>query len=200
MIRNVVFDLGGVLITWRPQEIIDAFYTNAALRAALREHVFDHADWFEMDRGTLDELALVPRFAGRMGRSESEMAALLDRVRDSLLPMPASIELATRLRARGLKLYALSNISPRMFGHLESRYDFFELFEGIVTSGAINLMKPDPQIYQHLVQRFAIAAAETVFIDDMPRNVESARRLGIAAIQFENVEQCSRELEALLSA
>ena len=198
MIRNVILDLGGVLVTWRPQEIIDAFYTEPALRTALREHVFDHADWVEMDLGTLDELALVPRFAGRMARSESEMAALLDRVRDSLLPMPATIELATSLRERGLKLYALSNMSQRMFGHLESRYEFFELFEGIVISGSINLMKPDPQIYRHLVERFAIRADETVFIDDMPRNVESARRLGIAAIRFENVEQCARELDAML--
>jgi putative hydrolase of the HAD superfamily len=198
MIRNVIFDLGGVLITWRPQEIIDAFYTEPALRAALREHVFDHADWVEMDRGTLDELALVPRFAGRMARSESEMAALLDRVRDSLLPMPASIELVTRLRQRGLKLYALSNISNAMFRHIESRYEFFALFEGIVISGAVNLMKPEPEIYEHIVRRFSIRADETVFIDDLPRNVEGARRLGMNAIRFENVEQCSRELEALL--
>lgn len=198
MIRNVVFDLGGVLLTWRPQEIIDAFYTEPALRTALREHVFDHADWVEMDRGTLDELALVPRFAGRMARSQSEMAALLDRVRDSLLPMPATIELATSLRDRGLKLYALSNMSQRMFGYLESRYEFFELFEGIVISGAINLMKPDPKIYRHLVERFAIRTDETVFIDDMPRNVESAQRLGIASIRFENAEQCAHELDAML--
>jgi putative hydrolase of the HAD superfamily len=198
MIRNVIFDLGGVLITWRPQEIIDAFYTEPALRAALREHVFEHADWVEMDRGTLDELALVPRFAGRMARSESEMAALFDRVRDSLLPMPATVELANRLRERGLKLYALSNMSKAMFRHLESRYEFFSLFDGIVISAAVNLMKPEPQIYEHLVRRFSLSAAETVFIDDLPRNVEAARRLGMSAIRFENVEQCSRELEALL--
>ena len=112
--------------------------------------------------------------------------------------MPESIELATRLRRRGLKLYALSNISKAMFRHLELRYEFFGLFDGIVISAAINLMKPDPKIYEHLVERFSIRPDETVFIDDMPRNVESARRLGIAAIQFESVEQCSRELEALL--
>jgi putative hydrolase of the HAD superfamily len=198
VIRNVIFDLGGVLITWRPQEIIDAFYTEPALRAALREHVFEHADWIEMDRGALEELALVPRFAERMGRSESEMAALLDRVRDSLVPMPASIGLATRLRQRGLNLYALSNISKAMFRHVQSRYDFFGLFDGIVISGAVNLMKPEPAIYEHLVTRFSIRPHETVFIDDLARNVEAARRIGMQAIRFESVEQCARELEALL--
>jgi putative hydrolase of the HAD superfamily len=198
MIRNAIFDLGGVLITWRPQEIIEAFYPEPTLRAALREHVFDHADWVEMDRGVLEESALVSRFAERMARPETEMAALLDHVRESLRPIPESIELLASLRQRGLKLYALSNISTRMFGHLESRYDFLDLFDGIVISAAIKLMKPDPGIYSHLVERFEIRADETVFIDDLPRNVESARRLGLAAIRFENVEQCKRELDALL--
>jgi len=199
LIRNVIFDLGGVLVTWRPQEIIDAFYADDALRAAVRERVFQHPDWVEMDRGMLDEPALVARFAERMDRPISEMAALLDHVRDSLRPLPASVALASSLRDRGLTLYALSNMSMPMFRHLESRYGFFGLFDGIVISGDVKLLKPEREIYEHLVSRFGVRAEETVFIDDLPRNVEAARDVGLEAIRFESLEQCARELEALLA-
>ena len=198
MIRNVIFDLGGVLITWRPQEIIDAFFSEPEVRAQMRDDVFRHADWVEMDRGTLDELAVAQRSASRVGREPAEMTALLEFVKSSLLPIAETVELLGSLRARGLKLYALSNISEPMFRHIEARYDFFRLFHGIVISGAIRLVKPEPAIYEHLRDRFALDFAESVFIDDLPQNVEAARGLGLAAIRFESPAQCVRELEALL--
>jgi HAD superfamily hydrolase (TIGR01509 family) len=91
----------------------------------------------------------------------------------------------------------LSNIAVPMFRHIE-RYDFFRSFDGIVVSGEVKLVKPDPAIFAHLAERFGIDLAESVFIDDLPANVESARRVGLAAIRFENAAQCARELERLL--
>jgi len=69
-VRNVVFDFGGVLVSWRPQEIIDTFYAEPHLREALRLHAFQHDDWFDMDRGTLDEASVVRRCAARMARPD----------------------------------------------------------------------------------------------------------------------------------
>jgi putative hydrolase of the HAD superfamily len=199
VIRNVIFDLGGVMITWRPQEIIDRFYLEPALRDAVRTHVFQHPDWVEMDRGTLDEPAAARAFARRMGRPISEMSALFEHVRASLKPIPASVELAQNLRARGLSLFALSNISEPMFRYLQTQNSFFDLFTGIVISGAIKMVKPEPEIFAHLAQRFSVGYSEAVFIDDHPANVEAARRLGLAAVLFENSEQCAAELEPLLN-
>jgi putative hydrolase of the HAD superfamily len=120
-------------------------------------------------------------------------------VRASLKPIEPTVELLNELRGRGYTLYGLSNMSEPIFAHLEESHDFFKLFEGIVVSAAVKLVKPEPGIYEHLRDRFAIDFAESVFIDDLPRNVESARRLGLAAIQFEDTEQCRRELARLLS-
>ncbi len=199
MIRNVIFDLGGVLVTWRPHEIAERFYSAPPLRAGLHEHVFTHPDWVELDRGTLDEAAAAERFAARTGRPVEEMAALLELVRESLQPIPESVALLERLRERGVSLFALSNISPAMFEHIRARHEFFELFDGIVISGAINKVKPEPGIYEHLAERYSLAFGESVFVDDLPSNVEAARRLGLAAILFEDAEQCARELELLLA-
>lgn len=197
-IRNVIFDFGGVLVSWRPQEIIDAFYEEPQLREAVRTHVFQHDDWLEMDRGTLDERTVIERFAARMGRPRREMEALFDHVRAALTPIEPTVVLLNELRERGYTLYGLSNMSEPIFAHLQSSYDFFKLFDGIVVSATVKLVKPEPAIYEHLRDRFALDFAESVFIDDLPRNVESARRLGLAAIQFESTAQARRELEALL--
>lgn len=198
-VRNVIFDFGGVLVTWRPQEIIDSFYSEPNLRDALRAHAFQHDDWLDMDRGTLDEASVVRRCAARMARPESELTALFDHVRAALEPIEPTVALLRELREReGLKLYGLSNMSTAIFAYLDGRHDFFKLFDGIVVSAAVKLLKPEAAIYEHLRDRFELDFAESVFIDDLERNVESARRLGLPAIRFETTEQVRRELEPLL--
>jgi putative hydrolase of the HAD superfamily len=197
-LRNVVFDFGGVLVTWRPQEIIDTFYSEPALREALRTHAFQHDDWLDMDRGTLDEATVAVRCAARMARPESELRALFDHVRSALKPIEPTVALLRELRERGFNLYGLSNMSATIFAYLAERHDFFKLFDGIVVSADVKLLKPEPQIYEHLRERFALDFAESVFIDDLPRNVESARATGLPAIQFTSTDQVRRDLAALL--
>jgi putative hydrolase of the HAD superfamily len=198
-VRNVVFDFGGVLVNWRPQEIIESFYAEPHLREALRTHAFQHADWLDMDRGTLDEASVVRRCAARMARPESELRALFEHVRAALTPIEPTVALLRELRQRsGLKLYGLSNMSEAIFAHLDGQHDFFKLFDGIVVSAAVKLLKPEPAIYEHLRERFALEFAESVFIDDLARNVESARQAGLPAIQFVTADQVRRELAPLL--
>ena len=197
-VRNVIFDFGGVLVTWRPQEIIDSFYADPALRESVRAHAFQHEDWLEMDRGTLDEATVVERFAARMRRPEAELRALFDHLRASLVPIAPTVALLQELRGRGYKLYGLSNMSESIFAYLRSRYSLFELFDGIVVSAAVKLLKPEPKIYEHLRERYALDFAQSVYLDDMPANVEAARRLGLPAIRFETTEQARRELSAYL--
>ncbi len=198
-VRNVIFDFGGVLVSWRPQEIIDSFYAEPHLREALRTHAFQHDDWLHMDRGTLDEASVVRRCAERMARPESELRAMFDHLRAALTPIEPTVALLRELRERaGLKLYGLSNMSASIFAYLDGRHDFFKLFDGIVVSATVKLLKPEPAIYEHLRDRFALDFAESVFIDDMPRNVESARLAGLPAIQFETTDQVRRELAPLL--
>jgi putative hydrolase of the HAD superfamily len=198
-IRNVIFDFGGVLVSWRPQEIIDSFYAEQELREALRLHAFQHDDWLDMDRGTLDEASVVRRCAARMARPESELRALFDHVRAALTPIEPTVALLRELRERSdLRLYGLSNMSETIFAYLDGRHDFFKLFDGIVVSAAVKLLKPEPEIYEHLRERFELDFAESVFIDDLARNVESARGVGLPAIQFTSTDQVRRELATLL--
>ena len=197
--QNVIFDFGGVLVRWKPQEIIDNFYEHEDLRTRLREEVFQHTDWLEMDRGTLEEADAVERFAVRMKRPAAEMRELLQRVKDSLVPMEASLAIVNDLVQRGIPVYGLSNMSSSTFAHLEDRHAIWDVFRGIVISGHIKLVKPDPRIFEHISQTYGLVPEETAFIDDLKPNVEAASRCGFRGIQFESAAQCRGELGAWLA-
>jgi len=196
--RNVVFDFGGVLVRWQPEAIIAGFYADEPLRARVRDAVFRHPDWIDLDRGTLSDSVAIERFAARMGRPAAEMHALMQYVKDSLTPLPDSIALLDELAERGVPLYGLSNMSAPMFALLKSRHGHWDRFRGIVVSGEIGMVKPDPEIFHHLAQRYDLIPAETVFIDDHLPNIESARRLGFRTIHFADADQCRVELETHL--
>lgn len=194
-IRNVIFDFGGVLIRWKPQEIIDGFYSDPLLRTQLRQAVFQHPDWIEVDRGSLDEEEAVQRFAARMQRPPEEMRALMLAVRHSLTPMEQSIALTRQLTQRNIPLYGLSNMPAQVFTYLRERYEHWQVFQGIVISGEVKLIKPDAAIFEHILQQYQLDPIETAFIDDHAPNVEAARQLGLHAIQFRDAQQCEHELK-----
>ena len=123
---------------------------------------------------------------------------LLRATAESLRPIEGTIRLLEELDAAGVHLYLLSNMPVSTYEILLPRYRFFELFRHHVISGALLLLKPEPAIYRHLVEATGIVPAESVFIDDLPRNVTAARESGLHAIQFTSPEACRSELRAYL--
>jgi FMN phosphatase YigB (HAD superfamily) len=199
-VKNVIFDFGGVLVEWQPQRLIERFYADAILRERVRDAVFQHPDWNEMDRGTLEEGDAVVRFADRTGRPVSEMSALLQHVKESLLPIADTIAILRDLERRGIPLYGLSNMASPTFEYLRGRHDHWSLFKGIVISAEIKMIKPDARIFEHICGTYGLDPRETVFIDDSLPNIESARRLGFSTILFSSPAQCAAELESRLAA
>jgi HAD superfamily hydrolase (TIGR01509 family) len=119
-------------------------------------------------------------------------------VRESLSPFPDSIALLKDLAARRVRLFGLSNMHGDTFRYLQERFDFWRLFEGIVISGDIGLLKPDRAIFDHLTSRYGLAHADTVFIDDTLPNVLSARAIGLRSIHFSGAAACAAELYPML--
>ncbi len=196
--RNVIFDFGGVLVRWQPEAVIASFYADDALRERVREAVIRHPDWVDIDRGTLSEDTAIERFAARMHRPAAEMRELMRQIKDSLTALPDSIALLEELVQRGVPVYGLSNMSAPIFALLRSRYDHWDRFRGIVISGEVGLVKPEPEIFHHIAERYGLLPAETVFIDDHLPNIESAGRLGFRTIHFADAAQCRRELASHL--
>ena len=197
-IRNVVFDVGGVLLEWNPPRVIAGLFPDPATQAVIRKQMFEHADWHEFDRGSLSYAAAIDHFAKTTGRSTDETRALIHATRESLLPIAGTIKLVEELAAAGVHLYLLSNMPVSTFEYLVQHHKFFGHFKHLVISGAILLVKPEPAIYKHLVEQTGIVPAESVFIDDLLKNVIAARECGFQAIHFHDPESCRAELLAYL--
>jgi putative hydrolase of the HAD superfamily len=194
---NLIFDLGGVVVRWDPEAIIAGVFTDEKTKARVREGVFAHPDWLELDRGTLGRDDAIRRAAQRSGLAEAEIRRLLLAVPPSLVPLPETIDLLYRLKAKGHPLYCLSNMHFASIEHLEREQRFFEVFSGAVISCRLNLCKPEAAIYEHALKTYKLKAAETIFIDDVEKNVAAAGKLGIRTILFKSAAQCERELRAL---
>ena len=194
---NLVFDLGGVVVRWDPDAIIAGVFKDEETKARVRQGVFGHADWLELDRGTLPREDAIRRAARRTGIAESEITRLLHSVPPSLVVFPETVELLYRLKRKGYPLYCLSNMHFASIEYLEKTQTFWDVFDGAVISCRLQLCKPEAGIYEHLLRAHRLKAEETLFMDDVQKNLDAAAQLGIRTLRFENAAQCERELRAL---
>ena len=181
----VVFDLGGVLVDWNPRYLYRTLFDgdDAAMERFLAE-VCTPAWNDEQDRGRpfAEACALLVR-------EHPDKRALIEawplRYDETMAgPIPGTVEILAELRERGVPLYALSNWSAETFPKAQARFPFLDWFRGIALSGALRLAKPDPAIYRYLLDNYRLRAEDTLFIDDVARNVETAASLGMHAVRF----------------
>lgn len=196
--RNVIFDLGGVVLEWNPDAILEGYYTDPQERAAMKTALFKHPDWLQMDRGTLTESEALARLQQRTGRPAAELSGLFDAVRGSLQPKADTLALLKSLARRDVPLYCLSNMPASTFAYLREQHAFWNVFKGIVISGEIKMAKPEREIFEYLLRRYALAAADTVFVDDHAPNIAAAEKVGLHTVWFRDARQCALELEQLL--
>ncbi|RDD83757.1 HAD family phosphatase [Dyella tabacisoli] len=194
---TVIFDLGGVLIDWNPRHLYRQLFDDEnAMERFLHEVCNQH--WNEQqDAGRPWREAIA-----QLSAQFPQHAALIEAYRARWVemlggPMHDSVAIFDELRARGVRLYALTNWSQETFPVAWELYPFLHAFEGIVVSGQEGMAKPDPAIFQRLLTRYRVDATRTVYIDDAPRNVEAAARLGMHALWFRDATSLRRELVGL---
>ena len=194
---NIVFDLGGVVVRWEPEILIADAFDDPEVRRIVHSGFVGHPDWVELDRGTLAPENAIARASERTGLSHFELAEFLRRVPSGLVAITDTVELLYRLKAQGHSLYCLSNMHFASIEYLERTHDFFDVFTGKVISCRLNMCKPEPKIYSHLLETYGLDVADTVFIDDVEVNLTTAQQMGIQTIRFENPVQCINELRAM---
>ena len=194
---NIVFDLGGVVVTWQPEVIIAKIFADPADRAMVRTQIIGHADWIALDRGTLPRQDAIERAAKRTGLSEGDVAEFLRQVPPALVAIPGTVDLLYGLKAQGHMLFCLSNMHVASIDHLEKSYSFWEVFAGVVISCRVHLCKPEPAIYTYLLETYGLDGADTVFIDDTEVNLSAAKQFGIQTVKFESPVQCETQLQAI---
>lgn len=195
-ITAVVFDLGGVLIDWNPRYVYRELFDDEEEMEWFLTNICT-SEWnAKQDAGrTFDEATAI--LLEKHPEHEVLIRAYYDRWEDMLAgPIPDSVEILREVRDSPYRLYGLTNWSAESFPVARERYDFLNWFEGIVVSGEICMIKPDPEIFEHLTDRFSLKPAATVFIDDVEANVEAARAVGYRAIRFQNPEQLRSDLKS----
>lgn len=194
---TVVFDLGGVLVEWDPRHLYRKLFDAPDEMESFLAEVTT-AEWnAQQDAGRPWAEAVETLVAEHPERREL-IEAFHVRWPEMLTgEIPGTVDVLTELRAAGIRLIALSNWSAEMFPVARERFDFLSWFEGIVISGEVGVNKPDPRIFAHLVERFGIEPAATLFIDDSPANIDAARVLGFRAVQFTDAAELRRELVGL---
>jgi putative hydrolase of the HAD superfamily len=191
---NVVFDLGGVVFEWRPDAIIRRVFQDRRTRRLVRAEIFEHADWLELDRGTIALDDAIVRCTSRTGLPQKDIEGLFHEVPRSLTPIKETLELIRAVRDSHNRVFVLSNMALASITYLERKHKFWDMFDGIVISCRIHKVKPEIEIYEHLLTEFQLEAADTIFIDDMSENLTAASSIGIQTIRFVDPSQCRQDL------
>ncbi|CAM2894274.1 HAD family hydrolase [Vibrio diazotrophicus] len=196
-IKNVVFDIGNVVVRWSPLEIIRlTFGDNNAVEEKAKS-IFQSETWLRLNKGQITENDAKAQYKEALGLTELECERLFYYVKQTQILIHGSVDLIKRCKSAGLNVLALTDNVHEIVSHLKNTYTFWDLFDGAIVSADVGLLKPQPEIYQTLLSQYELKASQTVFIDDMPYNVKGAESVGIAAIQFENVSQCEQALRSL---
>jgi 2-haloacid dehalogenase len=191
---SIVFDLGKVLLEWDPRHLYrDIFADPDEMERFLAE--VTHSAWnLEQDRGRPWDEAIAEAI-GRAPQYEREIRLYRDQwSRMQPHAIEGSVDILHKLHAAGAPLYAITNWAADTFRETLPRYDFFELFRGVVVSGDEKLIKPDPAIYRLFAKRYALNLADCVFIDDSAKNIGGAEAVGMTGILFKNPEQLEQDL------
>jgi len=198
MIETVIFDLGNVLINWDRKNLYRKIFKDEDKMNYFLDNVAT-MDWNEQqDAGRLWSVA-TDILVRQHPAFEPEIRAYFDRWTEMLDgAIEGTVEILKEIHeSKRYRLYALTNWSDELFHHAIERFEFLELFEGIVVSGREFMKKPDLRIYHLTLNRYNIKAETAVFIDDSQRNVDAAKQLNIHGIHFKSPEQLRKDSELM---
>jgi putative hydrolase of the HAD superfamily len=198
-IKNVVFDIGNVLVRWDSLGIVEAAFGLKGEEAKARRHaLFVESDiWRALNRGEHTEAGAKAAYvdAGLMSKDVAD--ALFAALYASLHLIEDTPPLMARLKAAGYRIFALTDNVHEIVAHLSSMHDWWAHFEHVTNSAEIGVLKPDPRIYAHMLETNDLVPEETVFFDDMPGNVAGAHAAGLHAFVFTDAAQAERDLRSL---
>ena len=191
--KNIIFDLGNVLILFDPMK-----YVNENVSSEKREKflnvVFNSSEWLDLDKGTLSYEDAKKIFKDRLKDCGKEVDGLFeDNLYGMLKPIEKNVKILEKLKEK-YKLYILSNFHKDSFETISSRYNFFNYFDGGIVSAYHNCIKPDEKIYKLLIDKYNINPTETLFIDDLEKNILKAQELGIKTIHLIDYTKLEEEL------
>ena len=196
-IRNIVFDMGNVLLDFGWQEMIDSFGFPEEKKQKIIQATVKNQVWNERDRGLLTEEEYVEQMTESAPEYAEDIREVMRRSPECTHLFDYAVSWVRYLHDKGYHLYVLSNYCEYMFQDNVKQMPYLSYMDGAVISYQEHMIKPEPEIYRLLLDRYHLDPRATVYLDDLERNCEAARQQGIHAICFRDLKQAVSELEKL---
>jgi putative hydrolase of the HAD superfamily len=196
--KNFVFDLGGVLLEWNPNRLVQIFTESKEEQNKLLDYMRQEEKWVKWDNGELNDDEFALQTSTFTGIGKQRIDRFLQLIKDSLLIIPPTLELVYFAVKNGKNVYCISNMPEATYDYLKEKYSFFQLFKGIIISGIEKTAKPDPKLFSLLLERYSLDPDDTLFIDDSKKNLESAKTLGIRTLHFTPEKECFSQIKNMI--
>lgn len=200
MIRNIIFDVGQVLVDFRWRDYLAELDFPPETIELFGRELIQAPIWGELDLGIRSEEDVYADMCRKLPEHEIEIRRFLDRPIDIVRPFPGTRAWVKGLKVQGYGIYLLSNYPRSLFElHAKYTFNFMDLIDGKIVSAFENMVKPQPEIYELLLTRYGLRAEECIFLDDRQENLEAAGELGIRTLHVKDQETAIAELEELLN-
>lgn len=194
MIKNVVFDLGNVLLDFNSDNIIADHIEDEKLHQRILKNIFESKEWIKLDKGEISASKATEIFIKRQPENEKLIKEIMHNWKFYLRPIKPNVEVLNKLANMNINLYILSNFHKEAFEVVYNKYDFFKHFDGMIISYQVKAVKPDKIIYEKLINSFDILPKNTLFIDDSFKNIQAAEKLGFKTIHFNDNISLEKEI------
>ncbi len=185
MIRSLIFDMGNVLLDYNPRVCLDLYLEREDDKKRMMTELFSGPEWIEKDRGRITDQEMEKSVAQRLpARLHGPLRQCVENWQICMKPLKGAKEFLTAVKQAGYGVFLLSNASQKIYDYFPSFLPF-DFFDGAVISSDVHLLKPDPAIYRHLLEKYRLDPAECLLIDDRADNLEGAASVGIKGFLFE---------------
>lgn len=199
MIKNIIFDIGNVLAHFRGTNLLqDLGLSGEVLETVADATIRSGAMWNEFDRSVMPDEEVIATCVAKAPQYEKEIHMLFDNIRYIAKEYPHAQEWIKCLKAEGYHVYLLSNYGRTAFEATSKELGFISLVDGMVISYEVKYVKPEPEIYQALFDKYNLKPEECVFLDDREENIRAAERFGMHGIVVQSKEQADEELRNIL--
>lgn len=198
MIKNIILDVGRVLVAWKPMETMRELGISDKIVEVLSNALFDSGVWNEADRGVLSDDEFLELAIRQVPEYETEVRLFWNNIEKAIWQFPYVKLWIRAMKKAGYKVYILSNYGNWSYEKTHERaLNFLEDVDGAVFSYEVKQIKPDAAIFQALCDKYDLKADECVFLDDLPANVEGAKNFGMQGIVFKGLQDALEELQKL---
>jgi putative hydrolase of the HAD superfamily len=182
MIKNIVFDLGNVLISFKPSEFFAKQNYPENIKATILSDIFGSEEWAILDNGGITTQEAIDSIAIKSSLKKEEIAHIFNLRSKLIFPLDSNVRLLPELKKMGYRLFFLSNFPMDLFEEVKNGYYFFKYFDGGTISAEAKSSKPDSGIYEFFLQKHSLIPDECLFIDDLELNVSTGEKFGMKGL------------------